>query len=214
MRRTIAGFWHAACYAFDRGFKTGRRRSEFEHKYRKYGDYFGYHVSKYALYEYELTLRTLLSYRNGADNALEIGCSVGVFTRMIAPEFTSVTAVDIAEEALNRAAAFVGDAGVVNYVRSDLVSLELDRTFDVIICAEVLIYVPELQADRVCKVLERHLSPKGVIIEVSPQDRLKDSKKFFNGWDRVLGSHFVKSHRQLVGDDTRPFEIIVYSRRS
>src|ERR1043165_9135897 len=135
MKNPAAALWHELRYAFDRAFKTGERRHEFEHKYRKHGDYFGYRSNPYELQKYERTLALMRAWRPAtAQSALEIGCSVGVFTKMIAPEFTRVTAVDIAKEALAITATEVGSAGQVSYAQSDLLSLRLGQTFDVIFC--------------------------------------------------------------------------------
>jgi 2-polyprenyl-3-methyl-5-hydroxy-6-metoxy-1,4-benzoquinol methylase len=207
----LAGLWHELVYAFDRTFKTGRRRAEFEHKYRTRGDYFAYRSSPYELAKYERTLTAIREWRAGRGRALEIGCSVGVFTRAIAEEFDAVTAVDIAQEALLLAEKEVGGRGHVSYHRSDLVSLDLGQTFDVIICAEVLMYVPERDADLAGRVLDQHLAPGGLIIEVSQKDRTSNAK-FFHGWDRVLGTHFDIRHRQVFEDPQRPYEIVGYVR--
>jgi SAM-dependent methyltransferase len=209
----VQSLWHEVLYAFDRTFKTGRRRHEFEHKYRKHGDYFGYRTNPYEQEKYERTLACMMQWRRAAGSALEIGCSVGVFTRMIADRFDSVVAVDIAKEALAIAAGQVGGVGDVSYVQSDLVSLDLGKTFDIVFCAEVLMYVREGDAAKACAVLDRHLATGGLIIEVSQQDRDAGRPKFFHGWDRVLGEHFQVAHRERFSDPVRPYEIVGYTRR-
>lgn len=213
MRNPLTYTWHALRYAVDRTLKTGNRRHEFEAKYRKHGDYFGYRSNPYEALKYERTMELMRAWRPSADSALEIGCSVGVFTAMIAPEFDHVTAVDIASEALVLAAETTGHAPNVSYVQSDLVSLNAGRTFGVIFCAEVLMYIPEKQAAEACAVLDRHLAPGGLIIEVSQQDREAGRPKFFHGWDKVLGQYFEVSQRQTFDDRDRPYEVVGYRRR-
>jgi 2-polyprenyl-3-methyl-5-hydroxy-6-metoxy-1,4-benzoquinol methylase len=213
MRNPVTAIWHEALYAFDRTFKTGKRRHEFEHKYRRHGDYFGYRSNPYELEKYERTLTCMLEWRRGKSSALEIGCSVGVFTSMIADKFDKVIAVDIAREALSIAAGEVGGAGDVGYVQSDLLSLDLDRTFDVIFCAEVLMYVREADAQKACAVLDKHLASNGLIIEVSQQDREAGRPKFFHGWNRVLGQYFQVAHKRSFDDPIRPYEIVGYAKR-
>ncbi len=213
MKNPLAALWHQARYSIDRAFKTGERRHEFEHKYRKHGDYFGYRDNPYELDKYRRTFELMKQWRPASDSALEIGCSVGVFTAMIAPEFRTVTAVDIANEALSIARTQVGAAGDVSYVQGDLLSLDLKRTFDVIFCAEVLMYVREADAPAACAVLDRHLAPGGLIVEVTQQDREAGRPKFFHGWDKVLGQHFQIRHRERFEDPARPYEVVAYSRR-
>lgn len=214
MGNPVSSIWHQFRYAIDRAFKTGNRLHEFEHKYRAHGDYFGYQTSPYEQVKYQRTLELMRKWRTAYGSALEIGCSVGVFTAMIAPEFDTVTAVDIASEALALAERQVAGAGHVSYVQSDLVSLALNKTFDVIFCAEVLMYVREKDAALACQTLDRHLQEDGLIIEVSQQDREAGKPKFFHGWDKVLGQYFEIAHREQFNDPERPYEILAYRRRA
>jgi 2-polyprenyl-3-methyl-5-hydroxy-6-metoxy-1,4-benzoquinol methylase len=213
MKNPITSAWHQLRYTLDRTFKTGNRRHEFEHKYRSQGDYFGYTTKPYELTKYERTVELMRSWRNGSGAALEIGCSVGVFTAMITGEFGRMTAVDIASEALALAAQQTGSAKNVTFVQSDLLSLKTDETFDVIFCAEVLMYIREKDASEACRVLDGCLKPDGLIIEVSQQDRDAGKPKFFHAWDRVLGKYFEIAHRERFDDPERPYEIVGYRRR-
>jgi 2-polyprenyl-3-methyl-5-hydroxy-6-metoxy-1,4-benzoquinol methylase len=207
----LQAFWFQIAYAWDRTFKTGKRRAEFEHKYRTEGDHFGYLTKPYEHEKYRRTLDAALRLRRGRGAALEIGCSVGVFTKMIASEFEAVTATDIAAEALRITAEQVAGAGAVTYAQSDLVSLKLEKTFDVIFVAEVLMYVREPEGPLVLDVLDRHLKPDGIIIEVTQADR-SPSPKFFYAWDRIIASRFPVLWRETTPDATRPYEIVAYAR--
>lgn len=210
----LARMWHQIGYAIDRTFKTGGRRHEFEHKYATHGDYFGYQSNPYELTKYERTLALVEQWRGNRRTALEIGCSVGVFTAMVAPEFEEMVATDIASEALGLAKTQVAGRGNVSYVQSDAISLNLGRKFDVIFCAEVLMYVREKDSALACAVLDAHLAENGLIIEVSQQDREAGKPKFFHGWDQVLGKYFEIAHHERFEDPVRPYEIIAYQRRS
>lgn len=213
MANALQSFLRRAQYTIDRTFKTGNRRAEFEHKYETHGDYFHYQGNPYELEKYKRTLDLVLKWRRGSASALEIGCSVGLFTAMIAREFETVTAVDIASEALALAEKQVAGAGRVSYVRSNVEALNLGRQFDVIFCAEVLMYVRERDAQRVCEMLDSHLGLNGIVIEVSQQDREDGKPKFFHGWDRVLGGYFERIHFETFADPTRPYEISAFARR-
>ena len=210
----LARLWHQIGYSIDRTFKTGGRRHEFEHKYAKHGDYFGYQNNPYEITKYERTLELVKQWKRIRGSALEIGCSVGVFTAMISTEFDEVVATDIASEALALAKTQVAGRGRVSYVPSDVVSLNLGKTFDMIFCAEVLMYVREKDSGLACSVLDRHLAENGLIIEVSQQDREDGKPKFFHGWDQVLGKYFEVAHQERFDDPVRPYEIIAYQRRS
>ena len=214
MSNPVSSAWHQIRYALDRLLKTGNRLHEFEHKYRKHGDYFGYQTKPYEKLKYERTLELMKQWRTGSDSALEIGCSVGVFTAMIVPEFGRITAVDIASEALELTRKQVQDAKTVAYAQSDLLSLKPDQTFDVVFCAEMLMYIREKDGAEACRVLDGCLKPGGIIIEVSQQDREAGKPKFFHGWDKVLGAYFEIAQRARFDDPERPYEIVGYRRRA
>ena len=214
MSNPVSSIWHQIRYALDRMLKTGNRLHEFEHKYRKHGDYFGYESKPYEKLKYARTLELMKQWRTGADSALEIGCSVGVFTAMIVPEFKHVTAVDIAGEALELTRKQVQDAKNVSYVQSDLLSLKPGQAFDVVFCAEMLMYIRETDGAEVCRVLDGRLKPGGLIIEVTQQDREAGKPKFFHGWDKILGVYFEIAHRERFDDPERPYEIVAYRRRA
>lgn len=207
----VTALWYRLAYAWDRAFKTGGRRAEFEHKYREHGDYFAYRSKPYELAKYERTLAVVLKARRSRRSVLETGCSVGVFTRMLAAEFDDVVASDISGEALRIAAETVGDDGKVTYVRSEVEAIDLGRTFDVVLVAEVLLFVRKQDANRLLAMLDRHLKPDGVIIEVSNANR-PSSKKFFFGWDKIISQKFPVVSRERHEDPVWPYEIVVYSR--
>lgn len=214
MSNPVSSAWHQIRYSLDRMFKTGNRLHEFEHKYRKHGDYFGYQTKPYEKLKYERTLELMKEWRTGSDSALEVGCSVGVFTAMIVPEFKHITAVDIASEALALTEKQTGGATNVAYVQSDLLSLKPDRTFDVILCAEMLMYIREKDGAEACRVLDGCLAPGGIIIEVTQQDREAGKPKFFHCWDKILGAYFEIAHRERFDDAERPYEIVGYRKRA
>src|SRR5258708_5079033 len=123
---------------FDRWFKTGNRRFEFERRYLEYQDAWNYRSSSYEQHKHERTLTTLVTACNAASNVLEVGCSIGVFTKMLASRFRAVTAIDVSKEAISTAEKYVGAAGNVRFAHGDLRSLELGEQYDAIICAEIL----------------------------------------------------------------------------
>lgn len=207
----VAGLWYKLAYAIDRAFKTGNRRAEFEHKYRAHGDYFGYQTKPYELKKYQDTFDVLKRFRRDAGCVLELACSVGVFTKMLSTDFEEVVASDISEEALRIAAATVGDLGRVSYVRSQVETIDVQRLFDVVVISEVLLFVKERDGQRILDMLDRHLKPDGIIVEVANADR-PTNKKFFFGWDRIISSRFPIIHRERHEDKNWPYEIVVYAR--
>jgi cyclopropane fatty-acyl-phospholipid synthase-like methyltransferase len=69
--------------------------------YRRERDPWNFETSEYERAKYEATLRALP--KPHYDNALEIACSIGVFTSMLAQRTRALLAVDVSPEALERA---------------------------------------------------------------------------------------------------------------
>jgi 2-polyprenyl-3-methyl-5-hydroxy-6-metoxy-1,4-benzoquinol methylase len=207
----LSALWYRLAYRLNRVLKTGNRRAEFEHKYRTHGDYFSYRSKPYEQTKYERTLATVMRARRGRASVLETGCSIGVFTRMLAETFDEVVASDISSEALRLATKTVGSAGNVSYVRSEVEAIDVGRKFDVILLAEVLLFVRERDNERLLSMLDRHLKDDGIIIEVANADR-PPSKKFFFAWDRYISERFPIVSRERHEDPSWPYEIVVYAR--
>ena len=198
---------------FHRWLKTGNRRFEFERYYLENPNPYSYRTSPYEQGKYERTIETALKFRSGSECALEVGCSIGVFTKMLANQFQRVTANDISQEAIEQAATFNCKNHNIRFVRSDLRSLNLGTRYNVIFCAEVLYSIREKDASVVCKKLDQHLDTEGIIITVGPQRRSKQDFFNFEGWDEIFASHFKQVSKTVVEDSTRPYEITVFCRR-
>jgi SAM-dependent methyltransferase len=69
--------------------------------YRRERDPWNFETSDYERAKYRATLRALPKPRY--DNALEIACSIGVFTSMLAERTRALLAVDVSPDALERA---------------------------------------------------------------------------------------------------------------
>ena len=186
---------------------NGRRRFEFEKLYAEDADPWGYFSRPYEQAKYRRTLDFVLEHC-GKASALEVGCSVGVFTRMMAPAFDSVLAIDISDEAARLAAKTVAGDANVEVRTGDFLALEVGRqTFDAIFFAEVLYYIEDAQAPDVCQALDRLLSERGVFAVVHPAEGES------GGWKSIFGQAFDTRAAVTVQDPERPYEISVYARR-
>src|SRR6516164_5100154 len=87
----------------NRSFRTGNKRFEFERLHLENPDPWQYYSSAYERQKYERTLACTIKWRSASGSALEIGCSVGAFSQMLAEHFIKVTAVDVSREALHAA---------------------------------------------------------------------------------------------------------------
>jgi SAM-dependent methyltransferase len=119
-------------------------------------------------YEQEKYRRTLSYLPAETGRTLELGCSVGVFTAMLAPRASQLVAVDFSPTALARARERLAEAGATNV---ELLERELPEgtpsgPFDTIVCAEVLYYwSAELVLDGIRRI-EAALAPGGILLAV------------------------------------------------
>jgi SAM-dependent methyltransferase len=135
----------------------------FERLARESADPWDYATSEYEQRKYRVTLDHLPA-RTG--RTLELGCSVGVFTAMLAPRCESLVAVDFSPTALARARARVGESAGVEFLRRRLPEDMPEGPFDTIVCAEVLYYwSAELVADGLRR-MEAALAPGGTLLAV------------------------------------------------
>lgn len=194
----------------DRWFKTGNRRFEFERRYLENPDPWSYHSSDYEREKYDRTLERALSHAPAHGRALEIGCSIGVFTKMIAARFDRVTAVDLSKEAVASARQHTRDFDNIDYVVGDLRKLDLAETYDVVFCAEVLSYIPERDAPMVVEQLRRLVGPRGVMVMVTLHDRPEQGFFYFDEWERVLSPSFRPVFSETVEHPVRSYDLVVF----
>jgi SAM-dependent methyltransferase len=137
----------------------------FERLAHESADPWDYATSEYEQAKYRRTL-AYLPARTG--RTLELGCSVGVFTAMLAPRASQLVAVDFSPAALARARERLADAGAedVELLERRLPEGMPDGPFDTIVCAEVLYYwSAELVLDALRRI-EAALAPSGVLLAV------------------------------------------------
>ena len=125
-------------------------------------DPYGIARSEYERLKYERTLDAVGPGPYG--RALEVGCSVGVFTAMLAPRCVELWAVDIAENAVKQARTRVRSFPHVRCERRTIPEDMPLGSFDLIVCSDVLYYwpVPALRAG--ARVLEAALAPRGRLV--------------------------------------------------
>jgi cyclopropane fatty-acyl-phospholipid synthase-like methyltransferase len=147
---------------------AARDRAPVEHFERlacEAADPWDYATSEYEQAKYRRTLAYLPAETG---RTLELGCSVGVFTAMLAPRSSHLTAVDFSPTALARARRRLDEAGANNV---ELLERELPEgtpggPFDTIVCAEVLYYwSPDLVVDGLHRI-EAALAPGGTLLAV------------------------------------------------
>jgi len=198
----------------NRSLRTGNRRFEFERLYLESPDPWNYRSSPYERQKYERVLACALKWRSASDSALEVGCSIGVFSRMLAGHFDRVTAVDVSREALAAATRYNHIAKNVGFMHRDLRSLDTDDQYDVIVCAEVLYYIVEKDVEIVCRQLDKYLSARGIILLVTGVSTAQSNPSYFDGWADIFAAHFQQIFQEIVQDPVRPYLVAVFSRHA
>jgi SAM-dependent methyltransferase len=135
----------------------------FERLARESADPWDYATSEYEQGKYRTTLEYLPA-RTG--RTLELGCSVGVFTAMLAPRCDELVAVDYSPTALARARERLADAAAVKLLRRRLPEEMPVGPFDTIVCAEILYYWSADLVEEALERIESALAPGGTLLAV------------------------------------------------
>lgn len=137
-------------------------RGYFEDLYAGSADPWRFRTSPYEDRKYTATLDILPRADYG--RALEVGCSIGVFTRRLASRCRSVLALDISSIALAEAARANADLGHVTFRQATLPRDFPEGSFDLVVLSEVLYYLSRADLDAVAALCTGALSPRGSIV--------------------------------------------------
>ena len=143
---------------------NGPGRGYFERWDRRSEDPWGHVASPVEHERYRWTLATLSGRR--FRSALEVGCSLGVFTEMLAEHCDDVLGVDISEVSVQRARERLG---ALEHVRVERRALPEDMPagpFDLIVCADVICYWTPPRLLDALRALEGELAPGGALLLV------------------------------------------------
>jgi LmbE family N-acetylglucosaminyl deacetylase/SAM-dependent methyltransferase len=154
------------------------------------------------------------------ENCLEIGCAAGVFTAMLAPHCKSMHVIDVMPKFIERAAARLKDRGNITWeVASVMDDFAAGKTFDLIIVAEVLCYVPDAETlRRTVERISSMLAPGGLLIFGGAIDAVTKrwgmpgvgAEPTMAEWERVLREvNRAACQGAYWGEDTR---IVGYTR--
>jgi SAM-dependent methyltransferase len=135
----------------------------FERLARESEDPWNYATSDYEQRKYRQALEYLPEH---CGRTLELGCSVGVFTAMLAPRTTHLVAVDFSPTALARADKRLRGADQVELRRCRLPEEMPEGPFDTIVCAEILYYWSPLLVRKGLRQMEAALAPGGTLLAV------------------------------------------------
>lgn len=150
-------------------------------------DPWNYAGSEYEAAKYRDSLAALP--RRSYERALELGCSVGVFTRLLAARCRSVVAVDVSPQALIRAQTRCADLGNVRFERCDLITAFPAGAYDLVTFCELGFYFGPNDLTRIKDAIAQALVEGGHLLLVH--------------WTPLVEGHAQTAddvHKAFVGD--------------
>lgn len=139
--------------------------ARFEQIYEESEDPWGYETSSYERDKYAATIAALPP--RPLARALELGCSIGVFTERLAARCAAVVAVDFSARALEHAGRRLAE---LPHVELALVSFPEQipaGEWDLIVCSEVLYYLDHEALARATAWFEAQLQKGASLVAVS-----------------------------------------------
>jgi SAM-dependent methyltransferase len=111
----------------------------FERLYRSGSDPWSYRTSSYEQEKYRATLEALPAGPHRL--CLEVGCSIGIFTGLLARRCQHVVAIDFSLSALKLARRHLEGTGNVDLLRASFPEQTPPGAWDVVVCSEILYYL-------------------------------------------------------------------------
>jgi predicted TPR repeat methyltransferase len=143
----------------------GGLAARFEDLYARSADPWRYETSGYEREKYASTLAAVPD--GHIENALEVGCSIGIFTEQLAERCERVVAMDFSARALQLAARRVGALANVELCHGSFPDQAPEGLWELILCSEVLYYLPGPALDRAVGWLTGQLQGGACVLAVS-----------------------------------------------
>nr|WP_294520653.1 SAM-dependent methyltransferase [uncultured Rhodopila sp.] len=142
-----------------------RSAAHFQKIYEASADPWGFGSDPYEQEKYGRTLATLGDRRFVA--GLEVGCSIGVLTRLLAPRCDSLLGIDLVEQPLAAARARCSDQPQVRFERMQVPQAWPDGRFDLIVLSEVLYFLTAADIEWCARRVRGSVLPGGVVVLVN-----------------------------------------------
>jgi cyclopropane fatty-acyl-phospholipid synthase-like methyltransferase len=136
----------------------------FDALYTANPDPWNFSASPYERAKYELTLNAMPKARY--QSALEVGCSIGVLTRLLASRCDAVVAIDAAQTPLVEARRRCADLSGVRFEQMFVPEQWPDGVFELILLSEVVYYLNPEDAGRLAARVANSLAKGGSVIMV------------------------------------------------
>lgn len=146
--------------------------------------------SAYEQLKYQRTLSLLPD--TPIERALEVACSEGWFSVMLAPRVGHLIASDISQTALDRAQARCAGFANIDYRRLDFFDEPLPDGLDLLVCSEVLYDLAnDAELARVAAKLTAALKPGGHLLSAHARLLKDDPGRTGFDWDSAFGGETI-----------------------
>ncbi|MEV0621960.1 SAM-dependent methyltransferase [Nonomuraea sp. NPDC050404] len=161
----------------------------FRHLYETSADPWGFTSRWYEQRKYALSLALLPERRYR--RALELGCSIGVFTALLAPRCDRLLACDVSPIAVRAAGERTAAFGHVRVERRTLPGQWPgdEGRFDLITASELLYYFPGAELDRMIGLITAALHPGGTLLAVHWRHPVAEYPRGGEEVHRALAGH-------------------------
>ena len=168
----------------------------FKEVYDANDDPWNFETSAYEAEKYASTIDALP--RNDYDNALEIGCSIGVLTKMLAENCKHLLAIDVSEKALQKAAERCKDLDHVQFEKSSFPQELPNDRYDLIMISEVAYYLSPSDWKMAMEKLVHLMKPGATVVLVhwlpEVHDYPQTGDQVHNSFEEQLGGVMKNIH--------------------
>lgn len=144
---------------------ASRRQSEFDALYASKPDPWDYKTSAYEKEKRAATIAALSEKRY--PRALEVGCSIGVLTELLATRCDQLIALDVADAALDQARQRLAGNADVAFHSAEVPYRWPEGSFDLIVLSEVLYFLTPSEIEATSRLCHRSLKDGGECLLVN-----------------------------------------------
>ena len=155
---------HYEYFFFPAESKPAVSETYFEKLYANNDDPWDFETSSYEQEKYHRTIASVSG--KSFENALEIGCSNGVFTKLLAPKCKNLLAVDLSQEALKSAIKRCASFSQCTFMHWDISNGLPGSNYDAIFFSEVGYYFDLNILGTIFKDITNSLQPGGMLVMV------------------------------------------------
>jgi predicted TPR repeat methyltransferase len=158
----------------------------FDAMYQTAADPWGFEERWYEQRKYAISLAQLPADRYRS--AFEPGCSIGVFTRMLAARCDALLSCDVAEAAVRAAAQRTAGLAHVRVEQRDMPRQWPDGRFDLVVFSEILYYFGDHDLEQVLMNAVTGLEPEGTLLTVHWRHPVSDYPRSGDDAHRVVAA--------------------------